>query len=79
MEGIAARDGVHFDEAETGPAFADAVMRLLADPSLRRSRGEQARALVLERYDAPRVFARLEGEYEAVVAARRQRPEVRVA
>jgi polysaccharide biosynthesis protein PslH len=79
MEGIAARDGVHFDEAETGSAFADAVLRLLADAALRRSRGEQARALVLERYDAPRVFTRLESEYEAAVATRQKRTEVRVA
>jgi polysaccharide biosynthesis protein PslH len=79
MEGIAAQGGLHFDGAETGPAFADAVLRLLADPSLRQSRGAQARALVEERYDAPRVFARLEGEYEAAVAGRRQRSEVRVA
>lgn len=78
MEGIAAESGVHFDAADDGVGFAAAVLRLLADPSLRSARGEEARRLVLERYDAPRVFARLEQEYELAVE-RRRHGRVRVA
>lgn len=78
MEGIAAQSGYHFDAADDGVGFAAAVLRLLGEPSLRSARGEHARALVLERYDAPRVFDRLEQEYEAAVE-RRRHARVKVA
>jgi glycosyltransferase involved in cell wall biosynthesis len=79
MEGIAAADGVQFDAADDPADFAAAVRRLLDDPALRRARGEQARRLVEERYDAPRVFSRLEAAYAAAVAERRAGADERVA
>lgn len=61
VEGLPVRSGEHFLEAETPPAFADAVLALLADAALRRRLAVSARRLVEERFSheaAARVFER---------------------
>jgi polysaccharide biosynthesis protein PslH len=73
MEGIAARNGSHAEIADHAPSFAAAVSILFRDPALRRVRGRIARELVVELYDAPVVFARLERDVAAAVAERRSR------
>lgn len=49
-EGLGARDGEHLLVADDPAAFADAILRLLADPPLRRRLGEAGRALYLDRF-----------------------------
>ena len=51
MEGIDAEPGVHYLAADTPPAFADALARLLADRGLRDRIAENAARLVGARYD----------------------------
>ncbi len=59
-EGLDVRDEEHFLRADTAPAFAEALLRLLADPaeSLRLSRA--ARDLVTARFGWPVVTRRFE-------------------
>ena len=72
MEGVDARDGEHGQIADEPEGFAAAVMRYLADPALRARHGAAARALVERAYDPRVVFPRVEDEYAAAVASRRQ-------
>ncbi len=51
VEGIAAVDGEHLLIADSPADFADAVTRILAEPSLRRRLTENALHLVRSRYD----------------------------
>jgi glycosyltransferase involved in cell wall biosynthesis len=74
LDGIAAESGTHCLVADTPGTFAGAVATYLRDHELRRAHGHAARALVADQYDAPVVFARLERDYEAAVAARRGQP-----
>ncbi|MDP8921730.1 MAG: glycosyltransferase family 4 protein, partial [Chloroflexota bacterium] len=61
MEGIDAEPGTHYLAADTPPAFADALVRLLEDRNLRERIAENAARLVRERYDwravAPKLLA----------------------
>lgn len=50
-EGIDAQDGVHLLVADTPQAFADAILRLFADPELRRRLAIQGYELVRTHYD----------------------------
>ncbi len=54
-EGLAVRDGEHLLLAEGAEAFAEAVIRLLEDETLRQRLGEAGRTLVMERYDWERI------------------------
>jgi glycosyltransferase involved in cell wall biosynthesis len=45
-EGLPARDGENLLLADGGPAFADAVTRVLEDTNLRRQLGQAGRALL---------------------------------
>src|SRR5262249_28581209 len=49
-EGLDVKDGDNILVADTPTAFADAVVRCLREPELRRALGARGRALVLERY-----------------------------
>ncbi len=62
-----AESGVGFVVAPTGEAFADAVMKLQGDPTLRTRMSERARALVVENYAWPVIGARIENEYRAIL------------
>jgi glycosyltransferase involved in cell wall biosynthesis len=48
--GFRVQNGVHAFLAETGEEFEAAVRRLIADPALRKRAGENARALILDRF-----------------------------
>jgi glycosyltransferase involved in cell wall biosynthesis len=50
-EGLAAKDGVHLLIADTAQAFAEATIRLLSDPQLRRQLADQSYELVRTKYD----------------------------
>lgn len=50
-EGLAAKDGVHLLIADTPQAFAEATIRLLNDPQLRRKLADQGYELVRTKYD----------------------------
>jgi len=52
-EGLGARDGEHLLIADNPSDFANAILRLLGDPALRRILGESGRALYLDRYTWP--------------------------
>jgi len=60
-EGLPVSDGEHVLLADTPPAFADAVVRLLRDGGARRALETAARALVVARYDWSAVAGELEG------------------
>ncbi len=66
-EGIDVRDGEDILIADSAPAFADAVVRLLSDASLRQSlRGAGQRA-VAERYDWHAVYRQWDRVYGALL------------
>lgn len=71
LEGVAATPGEHCDRADDARAFAGALLRLLADRSLRAARAGRARSLVVGHYDARIVMERLETAFEEARAARR--------
>jgi len=50
MEAIQAQPGVHYLRAETGPEFAEAIIKLLENPELCIELGTAARKLVAEHY-----------------------------
>lgn len=64
-EGIDVRHGEHLLIADDAPAFADAVLRLLADPALATALGRRARALAEEKYGWASITAELERFYLA--------------
>jgi glycosyltransferase involved in cell wall biosynthesis len=66
LEGIAAVDGEHALLADTPGAFAAAVLRLLADPTLGARLAGGARALVEQRYDWSRLTPTLFEVYRAL-------------
>jgi glycosyltransferase involved in cell wall biosynthesis len=57
------RDGAHLLVAGSPSAFADATLRLLADPALGERLGRAGRALVVEKYDWRAIVPRLEAAY----------------
>lgn len=59
-EGIRATPGDHLVIADDAPAFADAVLALLADPARRESLAEAARAYILESWTWEAHFLSLE-------------------
>lgn len=59
-EGLDVRDGEHFLAADTAPAFADALLRLLDEPKLQLRLSETARNLVTTRFGWPVVIRRFE-------------------
>lgn len=67
VEGLA--DGVHLLLADQPAAFADAVLRLLADPALGARLGAAGRALVDARYDWSVIIPALERVYAEVQPA----------
>ncbi len=69
-EGVAGlRGGQHCLLADDPAAFAEAVLRLLADPALGRRLGAAGRALVQERYDWSTIVPGLEAIYQELIAA----------
>ncbi len=66
-EGIAVRDGEDILIADDPSAFADAVVRLLTDASLRQSLREAGRRAVVERYEWTRVYRQWDSVYEALL------------
>jgi len=59
-EGLGAKHEEHLLIADTAPAFADATLRLLDDPALRRRLGEAGRELLLDRFTWPVAWRALE-------------------
>jgi glycosyltransferase involved in cell wall biosynthesis len=57
------RDGEHLLVADSPGAFAEATLRLLADPALGERLGRAGRALVVEQYDWRAIVPRLEAAY----------------
>ena len=68
VDGIALSSGTHCLLAETREQFAAAVVRYLRDAALRTRHGAAAGEVIRDLYDAPRVFTRLERDYEAARA-----------
>jgi glycosyltransferase involved in cell wall biosynthesis len=59
-EGLGARPGEHLLVADEPSAFADAVVRLLENPDLRRRMGDAGRELYLDRYTWQAAWKKLE-------------------
>ncbi|PYM56069.1 MAG: glycosyl transferase family 1 [Candidatus Rokuibacteriota bacterium] len=70
-EGLEVTDGEDILIADTAPAFADAVIRCLRDPTLRRELGARGRALVERRYRWDAIARDLSGFYRELSEARR--------
>jgi glycosyltransferase involved in cell wall biosynthesis len=68
LEGVAALPGEHALLADAPAAFADAVLRLLAEPALAARLAARARALVEERYDWTRLAPALLELYRVLAA-----------
>ncbi|MGH9381293.1 MAG: glycosyltransferase family 4 protein [Thermoanaerobaculia bacterium] len=71
-----ALDATHEQEllvAEAPQQYAAAIVRLLADPELRRRLARAGRALVEDRFNWDQVGQQLEAHYELAMAARSQR------
>ena len=60
-EGLPLIDNKHFLKADTPKDFAAAVLRLLMDPSMRKSLGSAGRQLVVDHYS----WHQVGGEFEA--------------
>jgi len=71
LGGIEAQDGVHLLVAESAEALAAQVVRLLAEPALRRYLAYNARRLVEQRYTWERSVQLLEAVYEAAIQSHR--------
>jgi sugar transferase (PEP-CTERM/EpsH1 system associated) len=71
-EGIAAIDGEHLLVADTAPALAAAVVRVLDDRALADALARNGRALVEARYGWGSIAASLERFYAEILAARRR-------
>lgn len=68
--GGAATDGEHLLVADDAAAFADAVVKVLGDPDLRRRLGTAGRRLVVERYSAAAAARRYEELYAELLGIR---------
>ncbi len=66
-EGLALRDGEEIFIADEPKAFAEAVIRLIADASLRQNIGENGRARVEQDYDWRNIGKKLLAIYESVI------------
>ena len=73
-EGIDVVDGEHAFVADEAGVFADRVVRLLEDPSLRRDLGARGRRLAERDHRWEASLEGLEREYEALVAEARGEP-----
>jgi glycosyltransferase involved in cell wall biosynthesis len=69
-EGIEVRGGEHLLIADDPQAFADATLRLLAEPDLAAGLGRAGRDLVEREYGWASITARLESFYADLLAAR---------
>jgi glycosyltransferase involved in cell wall biosynthesis len=70
-EGLAVTDGTHLFLADSPALFAERVVQLLRDPSLRSRLAANARRLVATQYDWAVIGARLEALVERVAASER--------
>lgn len=68
VEGLDVADGTHYLRADDGPAFADAILRLLDDAALRRTLAANARRLTEENFS----WARVARQFEAICTATMQ-------
>jgi polysaccharide biosynthesis protein PslH len=68
VEGLAVEPGTHCLIGDTADAFADAVLRLLADDELRRSQAVAARKLLEERFSWAAVARQFEAICETTLA-----------
>jgi len=68
-EGIAVRDGDNILIADTAKTFAQAVVRLLQEPTLGERLRQNGRRWVEERYNWRRVYARWDEVYSRLIAA----------
>ncbi len=66
-EGLALKDGEEIFIADEPTTFADAVIRLLTDTTLRRRTGENGRARVEQDYDWRRIGEKLHHLYESLI------------
>ena len=66
-EGLDLKDGEEIFIADEPIAFADAVTRLLTDPTLRRRTGENGRARVEQDYDWRSIGEKLHTLYESLI------------
>jgi glycosyltransferase involved in cell wall biosynthesis len=66
-EGLAVRNGEHLLIADTPETFANACLMLLRDKELAHHLAQNARRLVLERYDAPVALHTLDEAYEEAI------------
>ena len=71
-EGLDAQSGIHLLIADQPAAFADAVVQLLTDPSLRQRLAEHGRTLVEQHYSWSLVMPRFLQLVERLTAANRQ-------
>ncbi len=63
-EGLEVQDGTHLLVADTPETFAQACARALQDKALARRLAQNARQLILERYDAKIALQPLDAAYE---------------
>jgi len=71
-EGIAATHGRELLIADGPKKFAEAVLAVLRDPTLRLALGREARRLVEMKYDWPQIGAAFENVYSQCIAERRR-------
>lgn len=69
-EGIDARPGRDILIADDPPNFADAVIRLLVEPTLAKDIGQSARRLAVERYSWSRAAQALETFYRGIIKSK---------
>jgi glycosyltransferase involved in cell wall biosynthesis len=67
-EGIAAVDGENILLADTAPAFARAVTRILKEPALARRLSRNGRQTVLEKYNWRTAYLAWDGVYQQLAA-----------
>jgi len=66
-EGLNLQHGTHLLLADTPELFADSVVRLLIDPSLRRKLARQGQMQVCQEYGWPGIVSHLDAAYEELV------------
>jgi glycosyltransferase involved in cell wall biosynthesis len=78
-EGLQAEGGVHLCEADTAPAFAEAVVGLLRDPVRRRAIAQAGQALIAERFSWDRKLTALLSEIDSLRTQRAAPTSARAA
>jgi len=68
-EGIEGEDGLHYLIADTAKKFGENIVKITRNPELRESLGQNARELVLRRYDWKKINSKMDEVYYRIVRA----------